>query len=470
MAGDVVDTEVNYYYPAGYTDNGSVASGAFLTNLLSIMNGAAPVASESQAVSGAVNGNAATIFAGNNGSNANPRAYLNYILFDRDFSYEDAGYVQVGGQNSTPQPISQQVNIQKTGYIYVYVSNESNNNFDVFFDDLRVTHTKGKNLQEDHYYPFGLGIRALSSSAPLSEPNKFKYNGKELDTDFDLGWYHYGARMYDPETSRFTTIDPKAHKYNDWSPYLYAANNPIRYEDTNGEGPGDKVLGFLAALVDNASGGLFNVRGYAARHVSEGGEKDFNEGQDYGDVGSMLLGGAMVSGGGGASAGGLALAGPSGGLSLGVSAAGAGLIAEGYVLGVNGAYTLASQKGRIAEESDDVGDEDGGPGSGNHYSGNEEALTEGAEPNSIYTRTSGDGKVAVSNYIYDADGKLVYEVDFKRHGKNQPSGHGHRMSPPGDIKSGHLPENHVAPQNVPSRYKVIPEGMTYSQPLYNGGS
>lgn len=93
-------------------------------------------------------------------------------------------------------------------------------------------------LQEDHYYPFGLNISALSSTAPLSKPNQFKYNGKELDENFDLGWYHYGARMYDPQLGRFTTIDPLADLYVPQSPYVYAANNPILLVDFNGEGPG----------------------------------------------------------------------------------------------------------------------------------------------------------------------------------------------------------------------------------------
>ena len=31
------------------------------------------------------------------------------------------------------------LNIDKAGYLYVYVSNESNNSQDVYFDDLRIT-------------------------------------------------------------------------------------------------------------------------------------------------------------------------------------------------------------------------------------------------------------------------------------------------------------------------------------------
>ncbi len=59
----------------------------------------------------------------------------------------------------------------------------------------------------------------------------YLYNGKELDTDFGLNWYHYGARMYDPSIARFTGVDPIVDKFAHVSTYNYAENEPVAHID-----------------------------------------------------------------------------------------------------------------------------------------------------------------------------------------------------------------------------------------------
>jgi len=65
--------------------------------------------------------------------------------------------------------------------------------------------------------------------------NQRKYNSKELQTDADLQWYDYGARMYDPQIGRFHTPDRFSEKYLNQSLYQYGLNNPLKFIDINGD-------------------------------------------------------------------------------------------------------------------------------------------------------------------------------------------------------------------------------------------
>lgn len=85
-----------------------------------------------------------------------------------------------------------------------------------------------------HYYPFGMQLETLGYSSGFDLPNNYRYNGKELQPEYNLQWYDYGARFYDPQLGRWHSVDPSAENYYSWSPYHYAANNPIIITDPNG--------------------------------------------------------------------------------------------------------------------------------------------------------------------------------------------------------------------------------------------
>jgi RHS repeat-associated protein len=87
--------------------------------------------------------------------------------------------------------------------------------------------------QVTNYYPFGAPYSDGTSTSVSLQPHK--YNGKELDMTHGWNTYDYGARIYDPILCQWTSPDPLTGEYPWVSPYVYCANNPIKYVDPDGK-------------------------------------------------------------------------------------------------------------------------------------------------------------------------------------------------------------------------------------------
>jgi len=248
MSGDAFDLGTKSFYRSGGsagTNNSSV------TDLLnSLAQGLIAIAGPGHGAVGDLNNmSGSPVYAALNSFMTDnepaptdrPKAYLNWMLLDNQFKYvqEGSGARQVASPDNI-NTLAQHININHSGYLYIWVSNETPN-WDVFFDNLSVSHFTGPMVEETHYYPFGPTMAGISDKALKSNyaENKYRYNGKEFQNkEFadgsGLEEYDYGARSYNSQIGRWVSVDPLAQEYTNLSPYNYVMNNPTNAIDPDG--------------------------------------------------------------------------------------------------------------------------------------------------------------------------------------------------------------------------------------------
>jgi RHS repeat-associated protein len=238
MAGDKFNLNVNSWWKSTSSPGTPVSPLSELITALS--NGIAPIsgghATSSELTSSGLSSAAATGFLNSQSYNSSrPKAFVNWIFLDEQFKYYSGGFAQVGASNVYTTHTYTNTPVNKSGYLYVYVSNETPN-IDVFFDNLQVTHIRGPLVEETHYYPFGLTMNGISSKAlNFGNPeNKEKFVEQILDDDLGLNWYQFKWRNHDPQIGRFLQVDPLSDKYVYNTTYAYAENRVIDGIDLEG--------------------------------------------------------------------------------------------------------------------------------------------------------------------------------------------------------------------------------------------
>ena len=261
--GDVVRLEVQAQYRDN-TESNKTAMGSVLPSLLSALgiptggDGAAQVAYQAfDALFGA------KVLLAKDNTDPVPYAYLYYQLFDINFRPVPtvAGMIGVSEAAATGPELleSNDINISERGFLYVWLSNESQWDVDVFFDDFRVAHEHSEIIQAQDYYPFGGPIQRFAGYQ-----SKYLYQGKEWKNELNLALYDFHARQYDPWLGRFNGIDPLASSWAGVSPYAGMLNDPISYIDPDGRNP-FLFIGAATVIGAGTGGAIAANQGYGMR-------------------------------------------------------------------------------------------------------------------------------------------------------------------------------------------------------------
>ncbi|MEP6736027.1 MAG: hypothetical protein ABJA70_10940, partial [Chryseolinea sp.] len=67
-----------------------------------------------------------------------------------------------------------QITIAEAGYVYIYLSNENPTPVEDYFDDFKVTQTKGPTVSSQDYYPFKMTFNNYQRENSIISTKRFQ--------------------------------------------------------------------------------------------------------------------------------------------------------------------------------------------------------------------------------------------------------------------------------------------------------
>jgi hypothetical protein len=116
-------------------------------------------------------------------------------------------------------------------------------------------------LGSHHYYPFGLKMEGLFH-IQIGKEYRYQYNGIELLKHANLNVGLAKWRTNDMAICRWWQVDPNAESFYSMSPYNSMANNPVLYNDPDGDILPAMIVGAAISVFTNGINNLFNDRAF----------------------------------------------------------------------------------------------------------------------------------------------------------------------------------------------------------------
>jgi RHS repeat-associated protein len=189
-----------------------------------------------------------------------PKGYLRVLVFNQDSALIDQRTLHLTKDAlGHYEVLHDTLSIRRDGYVSVYVGNESA--ADIYFDELRIEHRQGLQVQETQYDPVGLELAGLALPSPgIRGLNNYRFNGKEFQMDLGLSWNHQDWRFFDPQLLRWHAGDPELENGQEsWTPYSFGYDNAVRYADADGRCPCEGDVPTLARAFVDFSASVANL-------------------------------------------------------------------------------------------------------------------------------------------------------------------------------------------------------------------